>query len=47
MTRDDLENRIIEAARKVHDSTCSCDPKYIRSCPKMAQAILEVDLGDQ
>lgn len=46
MERDEREARLIEAARQVHDRICSCDPKYILSCPKMAQAILEVDLDD-
>jgi hypothetical protein len=31
---------IINAARIEHDKICSCDPKYLMSCLKLAQAIL-------
>ena len=31
----------IAAAKVRHDATgCGCDPKYLMSCPRMAQAIL-------
>lgn len=31
---------MIAKAKIAHDKVCNCDPKYIMSCPKMAQAIL-------
>ncbi len=31
---------IIERARVEHDAVCSCDPKYVMSCPRMAATIL-------
>lgn len=36
MTREE----IIAKAKLGHDSVCSCDPKYLMSCAKMADAIL-------
>lgn len=36
---------LIERARPIHDAQCSCDSKYVMSCPRMAQAIL--DAGKQ
>lgn len=36
------EERLLIDAQKLHDDRgCRCDPKYIRSCPKFAQAILD------
>lgn len=32
--------QIIAAAKVLHDQHCNCDPKYLMSCMKMAQAIL-------
>jgi len=32
---------LIERAKQQHDRECSCDPKYLMSCPRMAQAILD------
>lgn len=35
------EEEIITKATKIHnDEGCTCDPKYLRSCPKFAAAIL-------
>lgn len=37
MTREEL----IEVAAGLHDEDgCSCDPRYLMSCPNMANAIL-------
>jgi hypothetical protein len=34
---------IIARAIHIHDEAgCGCDPKYIMSCPNMANAILQV-----
>jgi hypothetical protein len=33
---------LIERAKQQHDRECSCDPKYLMSCPRMVQAILGV-----
>lgn len=32
--------RVLDAARRAHDSVCACDPRYVMSCPVMAWAIL-------
>jgi hypothetical protein len=38
VTREEL----IEAATHLHDETgCQCDPKYLMSCPNMANATLQ------
>lgn len=34
--------QIIAAAKAAHDHVCNCDAKYLMSCPRMAQAILNV-----
>lgn len=34
---------IIAKAKVVHDKVCGCDPKYLMSCTRMAQAILDVN----
>lgn len=39
MSREEL----IARAKPEHDKSCSCDPKYIMSCPKMASAILALN----
>jgi hypothetical protein len=31
---------LIRVAKQRHDEVCTCDPKYLMSCPRMAQAIL-------
>lgn len=31
----------IALAKVEHDKACSCDPKYLMSCPRMAAAILK------
>ena len=36
MTREE----IIDLAKEQHYRECDCDPKYLMSCPRMAQAIL-------
>lgn len=36
MNREEL----IARAKPEHDKVCSCDPRYLMSCPKMAAAIL-------
>jgi hypothetical protein len=36
MTREE----IIAKAKPGHDAVCHCDPKYLMSCPNMANAIL-------
>lgn len=33
-------DRLLSGAKVLHDETCSCDPRYLMSCPKMAAAIL-------
>ena len=35
----DREELIARATRE-HNKLCSCDPRYLMSCPKMAAAIL-------
>lgn len=38
----DVEEKLITAAKKLHDeSGCDCDPKYIMSCSRMTNAILQ------
>lgn len=38
LTREEL----IEVAAGLHDETgCSCDPRYLMSCPSMANAVLQ------
>ncbi len=35
--------KLIAAATKIHDRKgCSCDRRYIMSCPRMAAAVLKV-----
>lgn len=41
MNREEL----IARAKPEHDKVCSCDPKYLMSCPKMAAAILSLPNG--
>lgn len=36
------EIEIRQRAQIKHDRVCSCDAKYLMSCPRMATAILEV-----
>lgn len=36
--------RIISIAKIEHNKVCRCDHKYLMSCNKMAQAILNVKL---
>lgn len=43
LTREQL----IAEAKIEHDKVCRCDPKYLRSCPRMAQAILDVGKRDR
>lgn len=34
--------RVIEVATRLHgESGCGCDPKYLMSCPNMANATLQ------
>jgi hypothetical protein len=42
MGETQLLNReqLIEQAGKIHARECSCDPKYVMSCPNMANIIL-------
>jgi len=41
-SRVDRRNAILQAALRAHDeSRCHCDPKYVMSCPRLAQFILE------
>lgn len=38
----DVEETLLADAKKLHDeSGCKCDPKYIMSCSRMANAILQ------
>jgi len=38
LTREELT----EVAAGLHDETgCSCDPRYLMSCPSMANAVLQ------
>lgn len=38
-TREEL----IAEATRIHDEQgCGCDPKYLMSCPRLAQAILSL-----
>lgn len=38
---DEQRERLIAAATELHDREgCSCDRKYLMSCPNMANAIL-------
>jgi hypothetical protein len=32
--------QLLEQAEKIHARECSCDPRYIMSCPNMANIIL-------
>lgn len=34
-------DRLLRLARQTHDKVCSCDPRYLMSCPRMAVAVLE------
>lgn len=36
---------LLQKAKEEHDKVCNCDPKYLRSCPKFAQAILNSSPG--
>jgi PadR family transcriptional regulator len=40
MTERRSEQEILDQAKAAHDRVCSCDPRYLMSCPRMAQAIL-------
>lgn len=33
--------QLVVRAKEQHDRECGCDPKYLMSCPRMAQAILD------
>lgn len=43
----DVDGVINALTRKPNQaiSVCSCDPKYLMSCPRMAQAVLDVARG--
>jgi hypothetical protein len=48
MTRkqeQEQEQQIVAKAKIAHDLVCKCDPKYLMSCTKMAQAILDTANG--
>jgi hypothetical protein len=36
---------IVARAKRQHDRECSCDPRYLMSCPRMAQAILDAGVS--
>lgn len=38
---DIKQEQLLIRAQEIHDAQCRCDPKYIRSCPRFAQAILD------
>lgn len=38
----DREREMLARAAQIHDDDgCRCDPKYLRSCPRFAAAILQ------
>lgn len=44
------EAELLDRAAREHDKVCSCDPRYLMSCPRMAAAILaagRVDPGER